>query len=81
MDITFCTNKDCPLADTCRRSLHYPGSQRQSYAFIKPNDDGTCDHFMKLEMKSVYKSRAEMMSDPAVTKEVEDFVKELKKYE
>jgi hypothetical protein len=49
-DITKCSNKDCPLKNTCFRFLAKDGYW-QSYSDFKPKEDGTCEHYWKCKTK------------------------------
>ena len=49
MDITKCTNKDCPMKDKCFRFV-CPASEWQSYFVGDVREkDGACEYFWKIK--------------------------------
>jgi hypothetical protein len=47
-DISMCTNTQCPLSNECYRYRATPNLEWQAYGGFKPNEDGTCDHFIEM---------------------------------
>jgi hypothetical protein len=51
-DISMCTNKDCPLKETCYRFKAIPDKYRQSYGGFAPDDKGECKYYWPLKKDS-----------------------------
>ncbi|MBM66089.1 MAG: hypothetical protein CMH55_07640 [Myxococcales bacterium] len=48
-DISMCADSACPLRAGCYRYLAAPNPYRQSWAWFKRGDDGTCNHHSPIE--------------------------------
>lgn len=46
-DITKCTNKDCPLKETCYRWTAEE-DEMQSYSDFKPDENGECEYYWEV---------------------------------
>ena len=47
-DMTMCLNEDCKMKRKCYRHEAKPASPQQPYARFVPEDDGECEHFLKM---------------------------------
>lgn len=45
-DMTYCTNKECPLRSTCRRSKEPLDKGEYWYSYFQINESKECDHYM-----------------------------------
>jgi len=49
-DMTLCDNKDCPLKDSCYRSLAEPDKKYQSYASFE-YEKNRCEYYINVNIK------------------------------
>jgi hypothetical protein len=48
-DITMCKGTDCPLKETCYRYTATPSLLQSIYIDVPLKEDGTCEHYWKIE--------------------------------